>query len=276
MVYPGYQLNPGDMFQVDPDRVLTATGRQRPSITNKPEKEAAAEEAEEEPEAPVEEQASADAEVEAAAKEAVADAADAEADAAEKAKEDEVASPELAKEREYVRLKAIFNQAKTVLEGNKEDLSAKRKQEIRSLIKSVKAEMSRLRRQDDSVEESQSTVDNLVTLMSRLQLSTSTARKARAGAEKQEGAELENYHLDNQRLSGLRDNRWVKDHDEFQDNPCGQEQALLDALAASPIHGAVRLYPAIPRGEPEHLCGRLSAASGREEGQCRGTDAVPI
>lgn len=26
MIYPGYQLNPGDMFQVEPDRVLYATG----------------------------------------------------------------------------------------------------------------------------------------------------------------------------------------------------------------------------------------------------------
>lgn len=26
MIYPGYQLNPGDMFQVDPERVLFATG----------------------------------------------------------------------------------------------------------------------------------------------------------------------------------------------------------------------------------------------------------
>ena len=26
MIYPGYQLNPGDMFQVDPERVLYATG----------------------------------------------------------------------------------------------------------------------------------------------------------------------------------------------------------------------------------------------------------
>lgn len=26
MIYPGYQLNPGDMFQVEPDRVLFATG----------------------------------------------------------------------------------------------------------------------------------------------------------------------------------------------------------------------------------------------------------
>ena len=29
MIYPGYQLNPGDMFQVEPERVLYATGAQK-------------------------------------------------------------------------------------------------------------------------------------------------------------------------------------------------------------------------------------------------------
>ena len=29
MQYPGYLLNPGDMFQVDPDRVLFATGARK-------------------------------------------------------------------------------------------------------------------------------------------------------------------------------------------------------------------------------------------------------
>ena len=29
MIYPGYQLNPGDMFQVEPERVLFATGAQK-------------------------------------------------------------------------------------------------------------------------------------------------------------------------------------------------------------------------------------------------------
>ncbi|KAL9131619.1 MAG: hypothetical protein Q9217_000507 [Psora testacea] len=31
MIYPGYQLNPGDMFQVDPDRVMFATGAPKDS-----------------------------------------------------------------------------------------------------------------------------------------------------------------------------------------------------------------------------------------------------
>ncbi len=32
MIYPGYQLNPGDMFQIEPDRVLFATGAPKDSV----------------------------------------------------------------------------------------------------------------------------------------------------------------------------------------------------------------------------------------------------
>ncbi|MCJ1245778.1 mitochondrial 37S ribosomal protein nam9 [Trapelia coarctata] len=32
MIYPGYQLNPGDMFQVEPDRVLFATGAPKSTL----------------------------------------------------------------------------------------------------------------------------------------------------------------------------------------------------------------------------------------------------
>jgi ribosomal protein S4 len=37
MIYPGYMLNPGDMFQVEPDSVMTATGamKTRPGDTRK-------------------------------------------------------------------------------------------------------------------------------------------------------------------------------------------------------------------------------------------------
>lgn len=36
MIYPGYQLNPGDMFQVEPDRVLYATGAPKELMGHKP------------------------------------------------------------------------------------------------------------------------------------------------------------------------------------------------------------------------------------------------
>jgi len=35
MIYPGYQLNPGDMFQVEPDRVLFATGAPKTTIESR-------------------------------------------------------------------------------------------------------------------------------------------------------------------------------------------------------------------------------------------------
>ncbi|KAI1090379.1 alpha-L RNA-binding motif-containing protein [Rostrohypoxylon terebratum] len=38
MPYPAYRLNPGDMFQVDPERVLLATGAPKPDATKKKKK----------------------------------------------------------------------------------------------------------------------------------------------------------------------------------------------------------------------------------------------
>ncbi|KAG6320672.1 hypothetical protein E4U22_003022, partial [Claviceps purpurea] len=35
MVHPSYQLNPGDMFQVDIDKVMYSTGQQKSSDANK-------------------------------------------------------------------------------------------------------------------------------------------------------------------------------------------------------------------------------------------------
>ena len=244
MVYPGYQLNPGDMFQVDIDRVLTATGRQRPNTKDKPKKGgAAAEEVEEGSEEQAEAEADADAVVEVTAKEPAEEAVTAETKAADAVEKDVEVSPEAAKEREFGRLKAIFNQAKEVLEGGKDDLSAKRKQEIRSLVKNVKGEMSRVRGSDKSVDESHSTVDNLMTLMSRLQLTTANAKKARIGGEDAEGAALESYHLDHQSLSSLRENRLVKDHDEFRDNPVNTSKPYLTPWRPRPFMAPFAFIP---------------------------------
>lgn len=57
MIHPGYMLNPGDMFSVDPERVLTATGAPKgaPVKRKKSAAEAGEEEIEESEEAAVEE-----------------------------------------------------------------------------------------------------------------------------------------------------------------------------------------------------------------------------
>lgn len=120
MRYPGYLLNPGDLFQVEPERVMFATGapkdkherragrveRRKASAENEGEgsQESAAEQKEGEPEAEVE-----------------------------------------GKEEENPRetLKSLMEQAKTILSTDKRTLPAKRKQELRGFQKAVRRVLSR-------------------------------------------------------------------------------------------------------------------------------------
>lgn len=121
MRYPGYLLNPGDLFQVDPERVMFATGapkdkherragrvaRRQSKKQEEPgsEESAAAEQKEEKPEEAEEKD-------------------DAEMDPRE-------------------TLKSLMNQAKTILSTDKEALPAKRKQELRGFQKAVRRILSR-------------------------------------------------------------------------------------------------------------------------------------
>ncbi|ODM23677.1 hypothetical protein SI65_01266 [Aspergillus cristatus] len=120
MRYPGYLLNPGDMFQVDPERVMFATGapkskaerregriaRQKTETTEEGE-EGAAEEQKEGKE--------------------------------EQKPEAEEAQPEDTRET----LKGLMAQAKTIMSKEKSDLPAKKKQELRGFQKAIKRVLSR-------------------------------------------------------------------------------------------------------------------------------------
>ncbi|KAL5333825.1 hypothetical protein BJX70DRAFT_379896 [Aspergillus crustosus] len=117
MRYPGYLLNPGDMFQVDPERVMYATGapkdkfdRRQARIAQKKADEAKEDEGE----------AMENAEVETENKE-----------------------PELENLDTKSTLKTLLSQAKTILTGDKDVLPAKRKQELRGFQKAVRRVMSR-------------------------------------------------------------------------------------------------------------------------------------
>jgi ribosomal protein S4 len=109
MRHPSYLLNPGDLFQVDPERVMFATGapktkferRETRLLKQKAEKTEETEESKEEAE-----------------------------------KEEK---PENAKET----LKALMAQAKTIMSKDKEVLPAKRKQELRGFQKAVRRVLSR-------------------------------------------------------------------------------------------------------------------------------------
>lgn len=120
MRYPGYLLNPGDMFQVDPERVMFATGAPKSKAerregriarqkTETPEEgeEGAAEEQKEEKQ--------------------------------KQKSEVEEAQPEDTRET----LKGLMAQAKTIMSKEKSDLPAKKKQELRGFQKAIKRVLSR-------------------------------------------------------------------------------------------------------------------------------------
>lgn len=124
MQYPGYLLNPGDMFQVDPERVMYATGapkdkslrragrlRRRVAAKSKEEKEGEGEDAK-----------------------------------AEEAKtKDKEQKKEETKEDEDPRqvLKEMLSGAKGIMTSSKDLLPAKRRQAIRAFQRSVKQVLSR-------------------------------------------------------------------------------------------------------------------------------------
>ncbi|KAL2850316.1 hypothetical protein BJY01DRAFT_210017 [Aspergillus pseudoustus] len=155
MRYPGYLLNPGDMFQVDPERVLYATGAPKNKFDRR--------------EARVEKKR---------AEEEAAKQAESEAEGAEESKESQ---PEAeTKEAEPLdtrkTLQQMISQAKNIMANNKEVLAGKRKQELRGFQKAVRRVLSRSNT-------SQLLADNLETQFSEI-LSLLGAKEASKGANK--------------------------------------------------------------------------------------------
>lgn len=124
MKHPSYLLNPGDLFQVEPDRVLYATGHTKTAYERrhgrlgrrraKAQRLAEAEAAEAAPEA--------------------------EAESKETAKED---TKETEKEDTKETLKALMAQAKAVMSAGKQTLAPQRKQELRGFQQAVRRVLSR-------------------------------------------------------------------------------------------------------------------------------------
>ncbi|RDL33774.1 Alpha-L RNA-binding motif [Venustampulla echinocandica] len=164
MPYPGYLLNPGDMFQVDPERVMYATGqpktleqirqgrdikRQR-RITNikRAEKKAAARE-----------------KALKAATEKIAAEEAGETPAFKSVREPAVPADEKeARKQRKTDLQALLKHVKVMGENKTVPLTAKRKQELRKFTKDVKTNMSQINRKP--VEELQTDLTELVSRLS--------------------------------------------------------------------------------------------------------------
>ncbi len=130
MIYPGYLLNPGDMFQVEPERVLYATGARKDRYDRhagrrlRRQKEA---------------KSSASEDVEPAAEENADEETASESTESNQPAEDTEDKPET---RPKVQLSTLLGRARAVL-ASKGDFSAKRKQDLRSFTRDVRTALSR-------------------------------------------------------------------------------------------------------------------------------------
>ncbi|KAI5211738.1 hypothetical protein AUEXF2481DRAFT_5346 [Aureobasidium subglaciale EXF-2481] len=130
MNHPGYLLNPGDMFSVEPERVLYATGARKHNKNN-PDTLQGREESDE-------------------VGQIVDEDAEDLVDGSESKKNDEASKKsiktiDLANEDPKAALRSLLARAQDITRDSKEGLSGKRKQDLRAFAKSVKQTMSRLR-----------------------------------------------------------------------------------------------------------------------------------
>lgn len=118
MRYPGYLLNPGDLFQVEPDRVMFATGAPKDKLERRETRVAKRKNTKEE-----------------GSEEGAAAEKDAKPEEAEGQNNEELDPRKT--------LRSLMDQAKTILATDKEALPAKRKQELRGFQKAVRRILSR-------------------------------------------------------------------------------------------------------------------------------------
>ncbi|GAB7354606.1 hypothetical protein MBLNU459_g5045t1 [Dothideomycetes sp. NU459] len=139
MIYPGYLLNPGDMFSVEPERVLYATGARKFNKHSPETLQGRSRTEEAELEQVVDDDA-----------EDLLDGAD-EAGEASTAKADKISDTsdttrsETAAEDPKVALKSLMARAKSIMADSKDHISGKRKQELRDFSRSVKKTLSQIR-----------------------------------------------------------------------------------------------------------------------------------
>ncbi|KAL1883780.1 hypothetical protein VTK73DRAFT_8316 [Phialemonium thermophilum] len=182
MVYPGYLLNPGDLFQVDVERVLYATGRQKPKSL-----EAAKESADEAEEAGEEagEEASKPDEAAESSPEATTKAVEANEETPEAAAEagNEPVDEAATREKWAAELKALRARVKETLSGTSKFLNAKQKRELRRLAREAKTLLSR---NNPSASQESTLKEDVSALISSLYISL-PRDKASAAAEESSG-----------------------------------------------------------------------------------------
>jgi ribosomal protein S4 len=170
MPYPAYKLNPGDMFQVDPEKVMYATGKAKRPIVQTPAKASSTEDVvgESEPEQP----ASAEAD------QGTAVAAEQDPDTTDK--------PEVVDDLSPTRkaITRLVKQAKNILANEK--LGVNKKRAVRSFIKQAQTLQSQAKTGSSSAD----VAAKLNEMMADLKLNETNPESAEASAEKQSALDL--------------------------------------------------------------------------------------
>ncbi|RHZ50358.1 mitochondrial 37S ribosomal protein uS4m [Aspergillus thermomutatus] len=162
MRYPGYLLNPGDLFQVEPERVMYATGAPKDKFERRESRVARRKSAE--------------------SNEGETEAEGAAAETEDKKDESETtAAQDQQKDDPKETLKTLLTQAKTIMSSNKDVLPAKRKQELRGFQKAVRRVLSRSESSTVLADNLESQFSELITL-----LKAKKAEKKKGGKESEE------------------------------------------------------------------------------------------
>ena len=212
MIYPGYQLNPGDMFQVDPDRVMFATGttknqegyfKRRRSWQRKSKSRRAARAAAKEGESE-EEDGSKDGEE---ASTETADAVENDGADAKKKKDPDAYIPReseasVLKDRRKT-IKGLLDSAKSILEDPRDRLSAHRKRDWRVFSRLARATLSRA-----GYDSAATTTTDLETRFAALKSELTPSMRAKAPTAQEE-----------------------EHHREYEARMEAEEQTLREALA---------------------------------------------
>ncbi|KAI1134513.1 alpha-L RNA-binding motif-containing protein [Hypoxylon sp. FL0543] len=166
MPYPAYRLNPGDMFQVDPERVLYATGAPKLDPNKQKGKKSSAGKSEEDAEA--EEGAEAEAEEGAAASEETSEVKEAETAEQDPDTTDTPETVQADMRPTRKQIQELAERAKTILLEDEPGVSMKR--ELRKFLKETKPLLSRAGRAGASPS---AIAEELASLVSGLNLSDS-------------------------------------------------------------------------------------------------------
>ncbi|KAK0641615.1 hypothetical protein B0T16DRAFT_420206 [Cercophora newfieldiana] len=158
MNFPGYLLNPGDLFQVDPEKVMTATGRPRPShekkyVAHKKRVKAEATEG------------------------AETVAVEAEEEVEEVTPEAEPLDEDAAKKASIKAMREIRERAKDVIKAHKSDMSGNRKKALRTLMKEARASIAKGQKSGTPLEETKDIVKQLADTFAKLELTDEQRRE---------------------------------------------------------------------------------------------------